>query len=304
MDKGRFPDFLLIGAPKCGTTALWRALDAHPGIFMSKIKEPGFLAYGDKLPNFHCPGSAPVLSSLVCNEQEYKKLFAQCPTDRKAGEATPIYLAHPDAPARAAQLVPSAKLVAVLRDPIERAFSHWVYYRMKGIETYSTLEGAMEAEVERLRHGWRLGWGYQLLGLYGQQLERWLRFYPREKLLIVFYEDLVRNPAETLNRICLHVGAAPTGAPKVPNENRSFAPRSARLQQLIMGDNCFRRFARQSLPIWIRDAIMWPMLVLNLRRKAKLDLEVKKRLAPQFENDIRLVEQLTERNLGSWKAIN
>ena len=224
MENGRFPDFLVIGAPKCGTTALWKALDA---------------------------------------------------------------------PTRTAHLIPHAKLVVVLRNPVERAFSHWVYYRMKGIEKCDTLEEAMSMEPERLQKGWRLGWGYRLLGLYGQQLERWLGFFPRENLLVVFYEDWLQNPVHTLNAICSHIGAMGGGTIQVPRENQSFVPRSARLQRIIMGDNLLRSFARRFLPVWMRDAIMWPMLALNLGRKTTLDPQCKNRLAAEFEREIRLVETLT-----------
>lgn len=299
--RGRFPDFLILGAAKSGTTALWRALASHPGVFMSAVKEPGFFAYCNERPGFRCPGSKDVLDTLVFREEEYKALFARCPRTSIAGEASPIYLAHPQAPANAARHVPGAKLVCILRDPAERAFSHWVYYRQKGIEKFGCFEEALAHEPDRLRKGWRLGWGYRELGRYGQHLDRWLTFFPRESLLVIFHEDLCAQPEQTMGRILSHIGVSGGGDLHVPTSNPSFAPRSGRLQSVIMGDNPFRRFARRRLPLWARDAIMWPMLKLNLRRKPALDPAVKARLSEGFEAEIRRVEEITGRDLASWK---
>lgn len=299
--KSRFPDFLVIGAAKAGTTALWRALNSHPSIFMSAVKEPGFFAYCGERPSFRCPGSADVLSLLVCDEAAYKNLFAACPDGHKAGEASTFYLDDLNTPANAFLRIPDARLVVILRNPTERAFSNWVYYRQRGIEKYDDFETALSEEPERLKNGWRSGWGYWNKSLYGQHVDRWLSVYPRESLLILFYDDLIKAPVQTLNQISRHIGVSEFGEITIPKENRSFTPRSGVLQRLIMGGNPLRSFARRHFPLWMRDAIMWPMLKANLRLKSKLDATLRKSMSIEFEAEIRRVEEITGRNLDAWR---
>jgi hypothetical protein len=298
---GKFPDFLVIGAMKAGTTALWSALRSHPLIFMSAVKEPGFFAYCNKRPAFNCPGSEHVLSLIVCDEMEYQNLFAPCPATHKAGEASAVYLDTPDAPANAFERIPNAKLIVMLRDPVERAFSNWVYFRQKGIEDCSNFEKALSQEEKRLQAGWRSGWGYRRKGFYGEQLDRWLSVYPKKSLLILFYEDWLKEPNLTLNKIFRHLDIPELHSIAINRENKSSLPRSGDLQRVIMGDNPFRTFARRYLPLWARDAIMWPMLKINLGPKPKLDPDLKKRLAKEFETQIHRVEEITGRNLNAWR---
>ncbi len=298
---GKFPDFLVLGAMKAGTTALWTTLRSHPSIFMSAVKEPSFFAYCNTPPAFNCPGSKDVLSSIIWDEMEYHKLFASCPATHKAGEASPVYLDSPDAPATAFERIPNAKLIVMLRDPVERAFSNWIYYRQKGIEDCSDFEKALSQEEKRLKAGWRSGWGYQRKGFYGEQLDRWLSVYPKTSLLILFYEDWLKDPHLIVDKICRHLDIPGSLPVAIRSENKSSLPHSGNLQRVIMGDNPFRTFARRYLPLWARDAIMWPMLKINLGPKPKLDPDLKKRLAKEFETQIHRVEEITGRNLNAWR---
>jgi hypothetical protein len=299
--QGNLPDFLVIGARKAGTTALWKALRQHPTIFMPDTKEPGFFAFGNDTPAFHCPGSKDDLAALVCDEEKYKTLFSLCPEGHKAGEASPVYLEDPRAPFNAARYVPRARLVVMLRQPVERAFSNWVYYRHKGIEEHDNFESALQQEPLRLEQGWRSGWGYMKGGFYGRYLDRWLEAYPRESLLVLFYDDWVSQPQSVLDAVCRHIGVTECDSLLVTKENQSLAPRSTLAQKMIMSDNPFRTFARRFLPVWMRDAIMWPMLKINLRPKPKLDPVIRRRLTERFEQDICRLEQITGRNLMAWR---
>src|ERR1700721_2434582 len=147
------PDFLVIGAPKAGSTALHAALAQHPGLYMSTVKEPKFFltdgppparggAGGGQNPPAHVGGAG------------YEGLFAPAPPGALRGEATPLYLHDPEAMKRIHALVPQAKLIAVLRDPVERAHSNWTHLRSAGLEPIDDFVAAGAGEPNRAAAGW------------------------------------------------------------------------------------------------------------------------------------------------------
>ncbi|TML44735.1 MAG: sulfotransferase domain-containing protein [Actinobacteria bacterium] len=186
------PDFLILGAQKAGTTALYAYLLWHPGITGPAWKE---VSYFDR--------------HYRRGVRWYRGHFPLRPGDRLVGEASPGYLFHPLAPKRVWATVPGAKLIALLRDPVDRAFSHYHHEVALGREPL-TFEEAIEAEPERTRgeeerlaqepgyfsHAW---WDYTYLarGRYAEQLERWLAVFPREQLLVVGSDELAADPRQT-----------------------------------------------------------------------------------------------------------
>jgi hypothetical protein len=199
------PDFLVVGAQKAGTTALYAYLREHPGITGPSWKEVSFFdrhyARGEAWYRGNFPNSLRA-RGLV-------------------GEASPSYLFHPLAPERAAALVPEAKLIALVRNPVDRAYSHYQHEVALGREPLS-FEDALAAEDERLRgeeerlradpayfsHAW-WNYTYRSRGLYADQLERWLAAFPREQLLILPSEDLGSNPDAAYARVLEFLGASP-----------------------------------------------------------------------------------------------
>ncbi|MGZ8247398.1 hypothetical protein [Methylomagnum sp.] len=116
----KFPDFLILGAPKAGTTAMFRALEQHPRIFCSPAKEPRYFINPGWRPDYRDPGAEVRLRTIVVEEADYLRLFSQCPPDAKAGEASTAYLQSAEAPAHAVRYVPNVRLITVLRHPVER----------------------------------------------------------------------------------------------------------------------------------------------------------------------------------------
>jgi len=196
------PDFLIVGAQKAGTTALYAYLRWHPGVTGPAWKE---VSYFDR--------------HYSRGVHWYRGHFPLRPGDRLVGEASPGYLFHPLAPERVRATVSDAKLIALLRDPVDRALSHYHHEVALGREPL-TFEEAIEAEPERTRgeeerlarepgyfsHAW---WDYTYLarGRYAEQLERWLAVFPREQLLVVASDELAAEPGETYARVLEFLGA-------------------------------------------------------------------------------------------------
>jgi hypothetical protein len=217
------PDFLVIGAQKAGTTALYAYLRWHPGIAGPSWKEVSFF---DR--------------HWWRGEAWYRGQFPLRAGERLVGEASPSYLFHPLAPERARSLVPGAKLVALLRDPVDRAYSQYQHEVALGREPLS-FEDALAAEDERLvgeverliadpRAFSRAWWDYTYTarGRYAEQLERWLEAFPSEQLLVVRTEDLGERPAETYASILAFLGAEPHELPDYPRVfDRDYEPMRA-----------------------------------------------------------------------------
>jgi hypothetical protein len=198
------PDFLILGAQKAGTTALYAYIRWHPGITGPSWKEVSFFDRHYERGDSWYRGHFPIRAG-----------------DRLIGEASPGYLFHPLAPERIKSTVPDARLIVLLRDPVDRALSHYHHEVALGREPLS-FEDAIEAEAERTRgeeermvHDPRYFsqacWDYTYLarGRYAEQLERWLGVFPREQLLVLPSEELAAEPSKTYAGVLGFLGAQP-----------------------------------------------------------------------------------------------
>ncbi|MEU7818409.1 sulfotransferase [Pseudonocardia sp. NPDC049154] len=216
----RLPDFLLLGAPKCGTSALHNALSGHPRLFLSTPKEPKFfLTDGPPPDSGGGPGDLPTWGEHVWRRDEYEALFADADPDALCGESTVFYLYDRDAQRRIRDLLPAARLIAVLRDPVERAHSNWAHLRGAGLEPEADFLRALELEGDRITAGWAHFWHYAAQGRYGGQLEHLLSLFPREQVLLLRYRELRDDPAGTADRVCRFLGVETGVVTGVPRHN-------------------------------------------------------------------------------------
>ena len=216
------PDFLILGAKRGGTTSMWNYLIAHPGVARmwpaaERLKSPHYfdLNYtrGEAWYRSHFPTRAHL-------DRLQSKLGHTVVT----GEASPYYLLHPSVPARVHGLLPAAKLLVLLRDPVERAYSHYKERTRHGIETLSFLdalhaeEGRLAGETERLAadpaytseaHD---SFSYLARGRYLEQLDRWWDWFPADQLLVLASEDFYADPRATLGQVTDFLGL-PAHAP-------------------------------------------------------------------------------------------
>jgi hypothetical protein len=200
------PDFLIIGAQKAGTTALYAYLRRHPAITGPSWKE---VSYFDR---HYGRGEAWYRGNFPNRVRARGKLV---------GEASPSYIFHPLGPERVKVLVPEARLVALVRNPVDRALSHYNHEVALGREPLR-FEDALDAEEDRLRgeeerlaadpsYFSRAWWShaYKSRGRYAEQLERWLAVFSREQLLILPSADLGGEPERTHTRVLDFLGAEP-----------------------------------------------------------------------------------------------
>ena len=189
------PNFLIVGAAKSGTTSLFRYVSQHPQIYMSHVKEPNFFALADGRMNLRGPFDETSMFRLthrksVTSFHAYKKLFANAKAQMAIGEASPRYLYTPKAPVAIQQYLGSPKLIAILRNPVERAYSHFLMNRRRGVEPMQSFADALDAEEERVASGWDWDWHYVGLGMYSAQIARFLKCFNREDIRLFLYDEL------------------------------------------------------------------------------------------------------------------
>jgi hypothetical protein len=230
------PDFFVVGVPKGGTTALHGLLAQHPGIYLSPVKEPKFYLCDGRPPprsSQRGPGDAHSAQEWMWRRSDYEALFDAAPPGVPRGESTPFYLYDRSAHARMAADVPHAKIVAVLRDPVDRAYSNWNHLRSDGLETIPHFLDALAAEDDRVERGWAPFWHYRRLGRYAEQLRSLYDHFPREQVLLLRYRDLVDEPAATMDRVDDFLGVARHSARMAQAENvHPFVADSVRVRRL------------------------------------------------------------------------
>ncbi|MFC5749060.1 sulfotransferase family protein [Actinomadura rugatobispora] len=297
------PDFLVAGAPKAGTTALHAALTRHPGLFMSPVKEPKFFLTDGPPPTRGGPGDAQTYREHVWRRPDYEALFDGAPPGTLRGESTPFYLYDRDAQRRIHALIPKVKLIAILRDPVERAHSNWTHLWSAGLEPVDDVVRACQDEERRIDAGWAAFWHYVRLGRYGEQLEHLYGLFPREQILVFRYRELLERPAETLDRICSFLGVETGVLSEVPRENVTAHPDRTPRHRLLARTLRVGAAAGALLPGDLAAKATAPLeraLQRDGSPRRPLTWEQRQALIPYFASDIGLLEQVTGEGFGAW----
>jgi hypothetical protein len=277
------PNFFVIGAAKAGTTALWAALDQHPDVYMSPVKEPRFFALGGEDPVHTRPDQR-----RYQEPQEYLALFAGAGGQRAIGEASTFYLTSAMAARRIRRDVPSAKLVVVLRHPIDRAHSHYWHQVRAGHESAPTFEQALASEPRRVAAGLEPWRAYRERGLYHEQLSEYFSRFPREQIRVYLYEDWCASPSELLAGLFAFLDVDPAFAPMLERINASTAVRSVRLHRLALSSDQH----------WLRtlDRRYGAVPIPPVRP------ETRAALLEGYRDDIEKLQVLIDRDLTHWMA--
>lgn len=304
-ERPLFPSFFLLGAAKAGTSAFFDMLARQPGIFVPALKEPNYFALGEQPPRFRGPGDdIGINRRSIWRRKDYAALFRDASPNQVIGEASVIYLASTTAAPAIRAAVPDARLLAILRDPVERAYSAFRHLRRDGREEHEDFGRALAAEEERVAAGWEPLWHYQRVGRYADQLETWLEHFPRDQMLIVRYERFRDEPRSVLVEACrfLDMDAKRLEGPARP-VNVSGVPRSQRLQRLLIGDNPIKRLARPLVPARLRRRAWQGLMRRNTRpTPAGLPADLEAELRERFRLQVERLERLLDWDLTSWKT--
>lgn len=281
------PNLFVVGAAKAGTTALWRHLDAHPDVFMSKVKEPHHFSRAGLRPG----------QGAVKDPAAYVRLFAEGAARRYRGEASPSYLWDPDTPSKIARAAPDARIVVSLRDPVERAWSGYVMLVTIGCEPRTFPEAVEEELAGRVAVDARPP-PYLARGRYAEQLERYLDVFG-DALALIWFEEFTRDVRGTMVHLYdwleLDPGVALQlpSAPIVPH----LEPRNG-LARAILAVPGARRAGAAALS---GRALRGAQRVFFHHVKPELDSAMRERLREVFADDDARLRSLVGRELP-WDA--
>ncbi len=299
------PDFLVAGVPKAGTTALHAALSRHPGLYLSPIKEPKFFLTDGPPPARGGPGDALTYREHVWERDKYEALFSAAPPGVPRGEATPLYLYDPDAMGRIHRLIPHAKLIVILRDPVERAHSNWTHLWSAGLEPVGDFVQACGEEDRRIAAGWASFWHYTGLGRYGEQLTRAFSLFPREQVLVLRYRLLIDEPAATLSRICGFLGVETGVLSEIPRENVTAHPEHTLVHRAVSVGMRASDTVGRLLPGSAATAATHRLerfLQRGRRERQPLSWEQREAVLPRFTADIEVLETVLGEDFSDWTA--
>jgi hypothetical protein len=293
--EGRRLDFIIIGAQKSGTTSLYKYLQGHPELYLLPEKEAPFFNYD---PSFD--------RGWDWFAREY---FTNAPTEKLWGKATPGYMADARVPQRIAAVTPEAKLIVLLRNPIDRAYSHYRMQVKRDVEKRSfreCLEIKLRPEVlaqERLLPPGIELEGYFAMGEYGRILGKYLELFPRNQLLVLFTEDLEKDPRGVLRRVLRFLKVAEYFVPANIGKRYHVGGTQKRIawtQDEIMHHRLFQFFVKR-LPAsyqkpFLRRFFFW-FKIWNTRPDPagrQMPTEIRERLREFYAEDMQRLNQLLD----------
>jgi len=290
----KFPDFLIIGAMKAGTTSLYQYLKQHPDIYMSPVKEPNYFTFGESERCLEIKKAEP--ESRVCGIEEYAALFENASDEKAVGEATTSYLDCHFAAERIKTLIPDVKLIAILRDPADRAHSHFMYNKRLFYEKLSSLELCIEQEESRVEEDFSTRYKYLGKGFYYQHLQRYREFFPEHQIKVLLFEEFKHNPGSVLQDIFLFLGVDETFAPDISIKyNTSGSWRNGAVKHIMQVGQPLVRVLQKRLP---------PRLVSQIGRTimkpAASKPDTRQFLISHYRQDVLQLQELLNKDLSSW----
>ena len=310
------PNFFIAGAPKSGTTSLYHYLDQHPEIYMSPIKEPNYFASELRPENFGVDFQARVerdrreletylrgdmrekrFGGLVTSWDDYLKLFGNASDQVAIGEASPCYLWSETAARNIAARVPHARIIMILRNPVERAFSHYLHALTVGA-TNRTFREEIEAALRTGQKSISLERSLLEFGQYRAQIERYQTAFPRAQIHISLFEDLQRSPAALVVDLLAFLGADPDV--RVDVSRRHHEPRISKLNGLTW------YLKKWGAWPYLRNLLPRPLgprlssVLMRSRASLVMDTADRAFLIDYYREDIKSLGTLLNRDLAGW----
>jgi hypothetical protein len=283
----QWPNLFIVGAAKSGTTSLYHYLRQHPDVFMPSYKEPHFFSKVKPKPELE------VFLKHVSSEADYLKLFEKT-SAKIIGEASTSYLWDKETPRRIKQVAPDAKIIIMLRQPVERAFSHYLNNVREAYETRDFHTAILE-DLQATQKGWGISSLYVDLGYYCEQVKDYLTVFGNN-VHIIFFEDFTKDIPNHVEQVFKFLEIDPSYASKVEPEVRNpYARPSSGLSKWLLGTPAVRRLVRALSPASLRP--MLRSLLLKKDTKPVMTAETLALLEGVYKDQARCLETLLGRKV-------
>lgn len=298
--RGRRPDLFVVGDAKCGTTSLYRLFELAPGIGTARTrKELHFFSAPELVARVEGPGDEAIPEAIIRDEGEYLDEYAGLPAGLAAiADVSPSYLQNPPAAARIRAFAPEARIIILLREPAAKVFSQYVHLWGEGRERLA-FPDAYARSAERRALGYSDMFDYEAGGFYADAVHRYLELFGRERVLVLLFEEMLRDWPATKARLEAFIGAdLPEGG--LPRMNAGGRPRSGLAARLI-GAEALKAPLRVVLPLGLRTRLSERVRGAVAIEKPELDPEMRGRLRRRYAGDAARLAALIGRETG-WPA--
>ena len=298
------PNFFIVGAAKSGTTSLWRYMKQHPDVFFPDNKEPNFFAYEAEISQSICgPADPEVLlkklhSLTVTSFDVYQDLFRNASSAKAVGEASVRYLYFPQACERIFQSLPDSKIIIILRNPVNRLYSHFLM--MKGMYSLEplSLSEALEQEESRISAKWDWDWHYVQVSMYFDQVRRYLETFGSSNVRVFVYEEFCQSPLQVVQEIFRFLDVDDNFVPDMSARSmQAYWPRSTNIDQALRSPNRINSAMRNILPTSTYARLVKYGMRLNKGKPPRMPNEMREQLSMTFQQDVVKLEHLLGRKL-------
>ena len=297
----KLPNFLIVGASKSGTSSLYHYLRQHPEIYLSEKQKEGRF-FSQMKDCFHGPGDEAVSSTVISDLEGYATLFNDYKNETAVGDISPDYLyAFKKAiPLIHETLGKEVRIIIILRNPTDRAYSAYTHFKRDLRETLS-FEEALDKEPERARNKWLWAWQYKNSGFYSEQVEAWMTNFPNVKVFL--YDELLTNQVKVLKELCAFIGVDPDFAFDTTYKyNVSGEPKSQVLYKLETSRGlvkAVKKILPAGLSAWLKKNFTGEKQMV----KSEMNPETKRQLIDFFREDILKLQKIIDRDLSAWLRV-
>lgn len=293
------PNFLIVGAQKSGTTSLYNYLNQHPEIFMCPIKEPGFFVFHFlKLP--HQGIGDYQWNKKIRDFNDYTRLFSAVKNETMIGEASVSYLYHyKGAIPKIIEMLGDVKIVIILRNPVERAYSAYMHLVRDDRECLS-FEDGLEEEAQRIADNWNILWHYTSVGFYYKQVQAYLENFSQVKVFL--FDDLKKDPQGLLKGLYGFLGVDDAFVPGNLGEryNATGIPKNRFIYNLLKKPNRIKSMIKPFISERKRRKVRERIVKHFVKTKPDMEPDTRARLVELFKEDILALQDLIDRDLTCW----
>lgn len=292
------PNFLVIGAPKSGTTSLYHYLKQHPNIYLPDQKELHYFSFPELGLASAGPGDAAVRDGLCQTWEQYATHYLDARNHSAIGDISPSYLYYSSSATKIREKLGMVKIIVIIRNPVDKAYSQYMHMVREDLEGLS-FQDAIAAESGRLKQDWGDIWRYMESSLYADRLKEFIDVFGEENVKIILFDDFTKHTLAVLADLFKYIGVDPKVEISTNEKfNRTGTPKNPFISNMMRKQGWLKALVKKVLPSGLRFRLRNWIINANTGDKPELSPELRLSLLKYFREDIVKVERLIGKSTG------